>query len=139
MIGATTRVGMLAFAAARPVRHGLPLEFYTAEELRKYTAARGAGLRIEIERDGAYEIAKRSRGTPRITNRLLRRVRDFAQVRRGGSARQMAREALDNLGIDEFGLDKVDRKYLKTIIEKYAGGPVGVETLSAGSPKRWIR
>jgi len=131
MIGATTRVGLLSSPLRDRFGMILRLEFYMAGELEQILKRAAQVFGIEIKKEGAHEIAKRSRGTPRITNRLLRRVRDFAQVRaQGVITKQVADEALDKLGIDELGLDVVDRKYLKTIIEKYNGGPVGVETLA---------
>ena len=132
MIGATTRVGLLSSPLRDRFGMILRLEFYTIAELEQILKRAAQVFQIEIKKEGAHEIAKRSRGTPRITNRLLRRVRDFAQVKaQGVITKQVADEALDKLGIDELGLDVVDRKYLKTIIEKYGGGPVGVETLAA--------
>lgn len=132
LIGATTRVGLLTSPLRD--RFGLisRLEFYTAEELEQILNRAAQVFQVELKKEGAREIARRSRGTPRITNRLLRRVRDFAQVKaQGVITLEVSHEALDKLGIDELGLDVVDRKYLKAIIEKYSGGPVGVETLAA--------
>lgn len=133
LIGATTRIGLLS--APLRDRFGIVnrLEFYNTEELIQITRRAANKLEIEIEEKGAFEIARRSRGTPRIAIRFLRRVRDFAQVKGQGKIDlPITRECLDSMGVDEFGLDKVDRKYLTTIIDKFAGGPVGVETLSAG-------
>ncbi len=132
LIGATTRVGLLSSPLRDRFGMILRLEFYTFSELEQIIDRAAQVFGIEIKPDGAKEISKRSRGTPRIANRLLRRVRDYAQVKASGIiTRDVAREALDKLGIDELGLDSTDRRYLKTIVEKYSGGPVGVETLSA--------
>lgn len=133
LIGATTRIGLLS--APLRDRFGIVsrLEFYGAEELKQIITRAAQVLEIEIEEKGAIEIAKRSRGTPRIATRFLRRVRDYAQVKGSGKlTHQIAQECLDVMEVDEFGLDKVDRKYLIMIIDKFGGGPVGVETLSAG-------
>lgn len=132
LIGATTRIGQLS----SPLRDRFGminrLEFYTAPELKQIILRAARVLDIEIQDQGAQEIAKRSRGTPRIANRLLRRVRDFAQVKSDGKITQeVAQKALAGLEIDELGLDKVDRKTLKAIIQKFAGGPVGVDSLAA--------
>jgi len=133
LIGATTRIGLLS--APLRDRFGIVnrLEFYDQKELVQIVIRAARTLEIEIEKEGAEEIAKRSRGTPRIALRFLRRVRDYAQVK--GSGRidiNIAKQCLDSMEVDNFGLDKVDRKYLITIIDKFGGGPVGVETLSAG-------
>ena len=110
----------------------LRLELYTAEELKKIVLRSAKILNVDIEDAGAYEIASRSRGTPRIANRLLRRVRDFAQVKANGViTNQVADMALSNLEVDKLGLDALDRRMLRSIIEFYNGGPVGVETLAA--------
>ena len=133
LIGATTRIGLLS--APLRDRFGIVsrLEFYNPDELKHIIARAAQALGIEIEEKGAIEIAKRSRGTPRIAIRFLRRVRDYTQVKGSGKiSYQIAQECLDSMEVDEFGLDKVDRKYLITIIDKFGGGPVGVETLSAG-------
>lgn len=133
LIGATTRIGLLS--APMRDRFGIVsrLEFYQPEELKQIVTRAAEVLGIEIEEKGAAEIAKRSRGTPRIAIRFLRRVRDYAQVKGSGKITlTIAQECLDAMEVDEFGLDKVDRKYLITIIDKFGGGPVGVETLSAG-------
>lgn len=132
LIGATTRAGLLT----SPLRDRFGvisrLEFYNSEELGIIVTRSARILNIEIEADGAMEIARRSRGTPRIANRLLRRVRDFAQVRAGGViTKKVADDALKMLEVDQQGFDGMDRKILLTIIEKFGGGPVGVETLSA--------
>jgi len=133
LIGATTRIGLLS--APLRDRFGIinRLEFYQIEELKEIILRAAQVFNIKIEEKGAEEIAKRSRGTPRIALRFLRRARDYAQVKGDGNLTlQTAKECLDAMEIDEFGLDKVDRKYLLTIIDKFGGGPVGVETISAG-------
>lgn len=132
LVGATTRIGLLS--APLRDRFGVlhRLEFYKAEELMQIIIQSAKVLNIEIEDDGAKEIAKRSRGTPRLANRLLKRVRDFAQVRYEGIiTKEVADAALNLLEVDKLGLDKNDRKMLMTMIEKYGGGPVGLETLAA--------
>ncbi len=132
LIGATTRAGLLGSPLRD--RFGITerLNFYSAEELTEIGRRSARILGISLEPDGALELAKRSRGTPRITNRLLRRVRDFAQVKGSGKIdRETARRALTLLEVDERGFDMMDRKILSTIIDKFAGGPVGVETLSS--------
>ncbi len=132
LIGATTRAGMLA--APLRDRFGIinRLEMYTAEELQDIVIRSAKALRIAIEGEAAAEIARRSRGTPRIANRLLKRVRDFSLVK-GNAAitREDARFALARLEIDELGLDETDRKLLCALIEKFGGGPTGLETLAA--------
>jgi Holliday junction DNA helicase RuvB len=132
LVGATTRMGLLTTPLRD--RFGIPtrLDFYNEAELREIVA-RGARLMgIEAEGDGIAEIARRARGTPRIAGRLLRRVLDFALVEGGGRiSRALADRALTRLGVDHLGLDAADRRYLSLIAENYAGGPVGVETLSA--------
>jgi Holliday junction DNA helicase RuvB len=108
------------------------LEFYSAEELQRIVTRSSGLLELPISQDGALEIAKRSRGTPRIANRLLRRVRDFADVKADGNAtREVADAALTMLDVDSQGLDVMDRKLLQTVIEKFMGGPVGVDNLAA--------
>ena len=108
------------------------MEFYTTEELAEIVTKSAHKLEIEIKPEGALEIARRSRGTPRIANRMLRRVRDFAQVKADGTiSREVADLALKALEIDYLGLDPVDRRMLRAIIENYGGGPVGLETLAA--------
>ncbi len=132
LIGATTRTGLLTSPMRN--RFGLiaRLEYYTPEELERIIKRSAGLLGVEIEDQGATEIARRARGTPRVANRLLRRVRDFAEVEGDGVVRaELARSALDRLEVDAAGLEPSDRAYLVTIIEKFAGGPVGVETLSA--------
>jgi Holliday junction DNA helicase RuvB len=133
LIGATTRIGLLS--APLRDRFGIVnrLEFYTTEELMQIVGRAAQGLEIKIDNLGALEISKRSRGTPRIAIRFLRRVRDYAQVKgKGEITCDIAKACLNNMEVDEFGLDKTDRKYLITIIDKFGGGPVGVETLAAG-------
>lgn len=132
LVGATTRAGLLT----SPLRDRFGvisrLEFYNPKELCIIVSRSARILNIEIEEEGAIEIARRSRGTPRIANRLLRRVRDFAQVRAGGVITKIvADDALKMLDVDKLGFDGMDRKILLTIIEKFGGGPVGIETLSA--------
>jgi Holliday junction DNA helicase RuvB len=132
LVGATTRAGMLT----NPLRDRFGivarLEFYTADELSTIVTRSAGLLHVDIEADGAFEIAKRSRGTPRIANRLLRRVRDFAQVKANGViTRQVADEALHMLDVDSQGLDSMDRRLLLSIIHKFDGGPVGVDNLAA--------
>lgn len=132
LIGATTRAGQLSAPLRDRFGVTLRLELYTPEELAKIVSRSAGILEVPIEGDGAMEIARRSRGTPRIANRMLRRVRDFAQVRAGGVITQaVADEALSALEVDRLGLDAVDRRMLTSIIENYRGGPVGLETLAA--------
>ena len=132
LAGATTRMGLLTSPLRD--RFGIRdrLDFYNTEELKKIVIRSSKILRIQITDDGAYEVAKRSRGTPRIANRILKRTRDYAQVHSDGLIdMETASKALHMFEIDPIGLDAMDRKLLLTIIEKYDGGPVGVETLSA--------
>lgn len=132
LVGATTRAGMLT--APLRDRFGLihKLEFYTTEELAEIITRSAGVLGVEIEREGAMELGRRSRGTPRLANRLLKRVRDYAQVRYDGRITiDVANEALDLLEVDRYGLDNQDRLILETIIHKFHGGPVGLDTLSA--------
>ncbi len=132
LIGATTRSGQLSAPLRDRFGVTLRLELYTPEELQTIVTRSAGILGIKIEPDGAEEIARRSRGTPRIANRMLRRVRDFAQVTAGGViTRQVADEALERLEVDKQGLDALDRRMLGSIIEFYNGGPVGLETLAA--------
>ena len=131
-IGATTRAGLLSAPLRSRFGIVLRLEFYGHEDLRIIVERSAEILGVEITREGALEIASRSRGTPRIANRLLRRVRDFAQVRSAGKIDlPTAQAALQMLEVDRYGFDEVDRKLLLAIIEKYQGGPVGVNTLAA--------
>jgi len=132
LVGATTRYGLLS--SPLRARFGLTvrLDLYPADEIETIVRRTADVLGVELHPDGAKELASRSRGTPRIANRLLRRVRDFAQVRANGViSREVAREALLLLDVDEFGLDDMDTRLLRTIIEKFDGGPVGVSTLAA--------
>lgn len=132
LVGATTRAGLLS--APLRDRFGVihHLEFYTVEELQTIILHSAKKLAVEIDEDGAYELARRSRGTPRLANRLLKRVRDFAQVKYDGRVtKEVAAFSLDLLEVDKMGLDQNDRKILLTVIEKFSGGPVGLETLAA--------
>ncbi len=131
-IGATTRYAMLSPPLRDRFGAVYRLDFYDQEAIAAIVSRSAAILGIPIEEEGAGEIARRSRGTPRVANRLLRRVRDYAQVRAEGViTREVAREALARLEVDEMGLDEVDHKVLRTIIEKFDGGPVGIETIAA--------
>ena len=132
LVGATTRAGMLT--APLRDRFGVVnrLEFYTDEELKTIVLRSAKVLNVEIEEEGALELARRSRGTPRLANRLLKRVRDFAQVKYDGViTKKVANYALDLLDVDKYGLDHIDRGILLTMIEKFQGGPVGLDTLAA--------
>lgn len=132
LVGATTRSGQLAAPLRDRFGVQLRLELYTPEQLADIVIRSAGVLGVPIDRDGALEIASRSRGTPRIANRLLKRTRDVAQVMHNGVVdERIARDALDRLEIDELGLDDFDRRMLTTIINFYGGGPVGVETLAA--------
>jgi len=131
-VGATTRAGLLSAPLRSRFGIMLRLEFYTHKDLRIIVERSAEILGVAVDDEGANEIASRSRGTPRIANRLLRRVRDYAQVRGGGKIdKRTAEAALQMLEVDRHGFDEVDRKLLLTIIEKYQGGPVGVNTLAA--------
>ena len=132
LVGATTRAGLLS--APLRDRFGMlfRLEMYTPEELSAIVRRSAGILNVRAEDDGILEIARRSRGTPRIANRMLRRVRDFAQIRAEGViTREVARQSMDMQDVDELGLDKLDRTMLATVMDKFGGGPVGLETLSA--------
>lgn len=132
LVGATTRVGLLT--APLRDRFGMihHLEFYSVEELKLIIRHSAKVLGVEIDNKGAVELARRSRGTPRLANRILKRVRDFAQVRYDGRiTEEVAREALDLMDVDKLGLDHIDRNILNTMIEKFQGGPVGLDTLAA--------
>jgi Holliday junction DNA helicase RuvB len=132
LVGATTRAGLLT--APLRDRFGVVhhLEFYTPEELQTIIIRSANVLDVEIDSKGAYAMARRSRGTPRLANRLLKRVRDFAQVKYDGViTEEVANFALDLLDVDKYGLEQLDRTILLTIIEKFSGGPVGLDTLSA--------
>ncbi|MGP6156273.1 MAG: Holliday junction branch migration DNA helicase RuvB [Vulcanimicrobiaceae bacterium] len=132
LVGATTRAGMLS--APLRERFGLMahLDYYSTEELERIVTRSAGVLGIPIDEPGAHTIAARSRGTPRIANRLLRRVRDFAEVRAGGAITQeVADEALRREGVDDLGLDRLDRAFLRTIAEQYRGGPAGIAAIAA--------
>ena len=132
LVGATTRAGLLT--APLRDRFGVinKLEFYTIDELKQIIIRSAGLLNVEIDEQGAVEMARRSRGTPRLANRLLKRVRDFAQVKYDGKITyEVANDALNLLEVDKLGLDKGDRSILETIIYKFAGGPVGLDTLAA--------
>ncbi|MFY9780388.1 MAG: Holliday junction branch migration DNA helicase RuvB [Candidatus Baltobacteraceae bacterium] len=132
LVGATTRAGMLS--APLRDRFGLMahLDYYSAEELERIVTRSAGVLGIPVDAEGARTIARRSRGTPRIANRLLRRVRDFAEVRAGGTiTKEVADEALRREGVDDLGLDRLDRAFLRTIAEQYRGGPVGIGAIAA--------
>ncbi|WP_066634919.1 Holliday junction branch migration DNA helicase RuvB [Desulfolucanica intricata] len=134
LVGATTRAGLLT----SPLRDRFGvisrLDFYNTEDLVQIIQRAAAILKVGLDEAGAEEIARRSRGTPRVANRFLKRVRDYAQVRAGGMITgEVAREALQFLEVDPLGLDYVDRKLLNTIIEKFSGGPVGLDTLAAST------
>jgi Holliday junction DNA helicase RuvB len=132
LIGATTRLGMLT--APMRARFGIEqrLNFYPAEDLELIVRRTAEVMKVGIDADGAAEIARRSRGTPRVANRLLRRVRDFAQVKGDGTITKLiANQALALLDVDTFGLDDMDARIIRTIIEKFDGGPVGLNTIGA--------
>lgn len=132
LVGATTRAGLLS--APLRDRFGVVhhLEFYTVDELKTIIIHSAATLGVEIDEQGAFELARRSRGTPRLANRLLKRVRDFAEVKYDGKiSKEVAAFALDLLEVDKLGLDQNDRNILMLMIEKFAGGPVGLDTLAA--------
>jgi Holliday junction DNA helicase RuvB len=132
LVGATTRLGLLTTPLRD--RFGIPtrLQFYTVDELHQIVTRNAVKLGVPADEGGAREIAQRSRGTPRISGRLLRRVVDFAMVEGDGTVtRELADHALTRLGVDNLGLDGADRRYLRLIAENYAGGPVGIETMSA--------
>jgi Holliday junction DNA helicase RuvB len=132
LIGATTRFGMLT--PPMRARFGIVerLNYYPADDLQLIVRRSADVMKVGIDDGGANEIAKRSRGTPRVANRLLRRIRDYAQVRaKGFISKDVAHEGLQMLDVDEFGLDDMDARILKTIIEKFEGGPVGLNTVAA--------
>jgi len=134
MVGATTRAGLLTSPLRDRFGWSARLEYYPVDDLEQIVSRSGGLLGIELEPKAAYEIARRARGTPRIANRLLRRVRDFATVRDGDSKHiklDTARFALGRLDVDEAGFDGLDRAFLTTLVEKFGGGPVGLETLAA--------
>ena len=131
-IGATTRAGLIS--APLRTRFGivLRLDFYTQQDLEVIVRRSAQILQVAVDEEGTREMAARSRGTPRIANRLLRRVRDYAEVRAAGHITgEVARQALEMLQVDRYGFDEMDRKLLETIIDKYGGGPVGVNTIAA--------
>jgi len=131
LVGATTRAGLLTSPLRARFGVVLRLDYYNAEDLFHIIKRSANILKVKIEEDGAYEIAMRSRGTPRIANRLLRRTRDYAQVRSDGKiTKKVANEALLMLEVDEKGLDEMDKRILKIIIENYNGGPVGINTIA---------
>lgn len=132
MIGATTRTGLLSTSLRERFGIFYHLDFYDVEELVEVIRSSSSILGISIDEKGAFEIGKRSRGTPRIANRLLRRVRDYAQVKGCGRiTKEVAIYAMENLNVDEMGLDCIDRRFLQTIIAQYEGGPVGIKAISA--------
>ena len=132
LVGATTRAGLLTSPLRDRFGVVMRLDFYTQEELQVILRRSADLLRVGIDQEGTVEIARRSRGTPRVANRLLKRVRDYAQVRADGFINcEVAAQALKLLDVDDLGLDKMDRQLLEAIIDKFGGGPVGLETLSA--------
>jgi Holliday junction DNA helicase RuvB len=132
LVGATTRVGLLSSPLRDRFGIVLNYDFYEPSDLQQIVTRSAAIMDVEIAESGAHEIARRSRGTPRIANRLLRRVRDYAQVEADGIiTAEIADAALTLLDVDDKGLDSTDRRYLRAIIEKYDGGPAGIETLCA--------
>ncbi|MDQ6665667.1 MAG: Holliday junction branch migration DNA helicase RuvB [Acidobacteriota bacterium] len=131
-IGATTRQGLVSAPLRGRFGLVLRLNHYDIDELEHIVCRSAALLNVAVEEEGAFEIARRSRGTPRIANRLLRRVRDFAQVKADGKITlSLAETALDLLEVDRFGLDEIDQKIMRTVLEKYRGGPVGLNTIGA--------
>lgn len=131
LIGATTRAGLLTSPLRDRFGVVLRLDFYSEADLVQIVTRSAGILNVTVTPEGAFELARRSRGTPRVANRLLRRVRDFAQVLGDGTIDpQVARHALDRLDVDERGFDQMDRRILQTIIEKFSGGPVGIETIA---------
>ncbi len=132
IVGATTRLALVTAPLRARFGAVYRLDYYDIEAMKKIVTRAAGMLKVEAEKDGIVEMARRARGTPRVALRLLRRVRDFAQVRADGViTKNVAREALDLLQVDPLGLDEVDRRVLKTIIEKYNGGPVGLNTIAA--------
>lgn len=132
LIGATTKMGALSSPLRDRFGSVMRLDFYEEDDLQKIVKRSADILGVKIDPDGVKEIAKRARKTPRIANRILKRVRDYAQVKHDGTiSAKIAKEALDKLSIDELGLDRNDREYLKTVVSKFRGGPVGLDTLSA--------
>ena len=134
LVGATTRAGMLTGPLRDRFGIVFRLELYTVDELKQIVKRAARILDVKVDEGGATEIARRSRGTPRLANRYLKRVRDFAQVMADGVVtREIAAEGLNRLGVDVLGLDSVDQNILRTIIDKFGGGPVGLDTLSAAT------
>ena len=132
LVGATTRAGLLTSPLRDRFGIVQRLEFYTVEQLREIVLRSAAKLELSVDPEGAEEVARRSRGTPRIANRLLRRARDYAEVRADGViTREVADKALDMLNVDREGFDAMDRRLLETIIDKFSGGPVGLDSLAA--------
>ncbi len=132
LVGATTRIGRLSSPLRDRFGAVYRLDYFASEALEQVVLRSARILKVRIERDAAREIARRSRGTPRIANRWLKRVRDYAQVKGDGHVRlDVARDALVELGVDEHGLDAVDRQLLRAIVEKFSGGPVGLDTIAA--------
>ena len=132
LIGATTRAGLLSAPLRDRFGEIHRLEFYNTQELGQIIMASAGKLRVPIDEEGAAEMARRSRGTPRLANRILKRVRDFAQVRYDGRITlEVARTALDLMDVDRMGLDRADRNFLFTLIDKFGGGPAGLDTLAA--------
>jgi Holliday junction DNA helicase RuvB len=132
LVGATTRTGLLTAPLLSRFGHVVRLDFYSPEDLARIVLRSARLLGVSVDDDAGHEIARRSRGTPRVANRLLRRVRDFAQVLGAGVVDiARVREACDRLEVDEAGLDEMDRRYLTVVIEHYDGGPVGVDALAA--------
>ena len=132
LVGATTRAGLLSAPLRDRFGVVFHLEFYTPEELKTIIINSAARLNVEIHEEGAYELARRSRGTPRLANRWLKRVRDFAEVRYDGViSKRVASDTLDLLDVDTLGLDRYDKEILLTIMQKFGGGPVGLDTLAA--------
>ncbi|MBT3182335.1 MAG: Holliday junction branch migration DNA helicase RuvB [Deltaproteobacteria bacterium] len=132
LVGATTRTGLLTSPLRDRFGVSAHLDFYPPEDLQKIVVRSADILNVTVDDKGAFEISRRSRGTPRIANRILRRVRDFAQVRANGHIdEEVAKNALQLLDVDELGFDHMDRKILRTIIEKFSGGPVGIDTISS--------
>ncbi|HEV2685218.1 MAG TPA: Holliday junction branch migration DNA helicase RuvB [Actinomycetota bacterium] len=132
LVGATTRTGLLTGPLRDRFGYSARLDYYAADELETIVRRSARVLSVALEADGAEEIARRSRGTPRIANRLLRRVRDYAEVKASGVVdREVARAALELFDVDELGLDTLDAKVLRTLIEKFGGGPVGITSLAA--------
>jgi len=132
LVGATTRAGLLTPPLRERFGVVLRVDFYTPEDLQQIVTRSAALLEIPIDKEGAFEIARRSRGTPRVANRILRRVRDYAQVEADGViTKKVAGQGLEMLGVDVQGLDRMDRHIMLTIIQKFNGGPIGLDTLSA--------